>query len=300
MTRANSAFSSAGVLLEAPALSCVNQDLWFSFRRSHWECKRVYFAYRYPPYWHKATDDPPPTASPTPSQSPRATNTPTPSPSVIPTVAPSPRSSVALVGPTPAATALSSAKPPAPDPTPTPLPIVARRANTVLLLIDDEEIVQALTRKLTDYGLDVTSGEELPAAELARIRNALAQAGQQGLRTSFAVVVTGKISVALLGLTQPYIAEANGALRAIMTNSDETLRATIPPFRGGGSTQGAARKSALREAGQNIPQIFISQSSDLWLPRSLRRLGRDPSQLATSFNYCRSRVHHTVIIAVFA
>ncbi|MEP7341523.1 MAG: hypothetical protein ABI977_27575 [Acidobacteriota bacterium] len=221
----------------------------------------VYF---YPPYWFKAGDQPP-TATPTPMQSAQATISPSPVPIITPSPvsaitapSPSPRASVEAVAvPSPKSIVTSSqaSTPSAPIPTP---PVVARKASGVLLLIDDEVVARALMRKISDYGVDVTLGTELGGTELARIRAALDQRATTAI--PFAVVVTGKISIVSLGPSQgAHIARASGILRAIVTASSETLRGNVALVSGGGQTADAALRDASQQAGENLPQLFISQ-----------------------------------------
>jgi hypothetical protein len=146
-----------------------------------------------------------------------------------------------------------------------PQPKAADKSGKVLLLIENEIIVEAITRKLSDYSLSVMSGAEIGETDSTRIAGVIRQLQlvNPAARAAipFAVVVMGKELVTPLGHSAgAYVANATVILQAIATGSGEMImEAEHPIGSGGGRSQEDAVRNALREAGNNISQLFIRQ-----------------------------------------
>lgn len=152
---------------------------------------------------------------------------------------------------------------PSPTQAPPPQFSAAARRGRVLVLIEDEAVLQTMLKKLADYGLRATSGQELGETESRHIRAALlqAQSGNPAVAATipFAVVVTGKVSSMPLGTAQgAFLVEANAGLNATLLASGEVLRENVSA-RGGGQGRDTATHSALREVAANIPEVFFRQ-----------------------------------------
>jgi len=119
----------------------------------------------------------------------------------------------------------------------------------------------------SDRGLFQDSQAEIGETYSTKIKEAIRQlrSGNQaaGGAIPFAVVVEGKVSVTPRGYSGgAFIADATVTLEAIVTKGGEEIPEPGHPFSsGGGASQEDARLKALREAGNNINQLFISRIS---------------------------------------
>jgi len=131
-------------------------------------------------------------------------------------------------------------------------------------MVDDEGIVQALTQKMTGYGLTVASESEIGKSASAKVREALQKllGGDQaaGNSISFAVVVKGKISAVSRPPSQygVCIADASGGLEAVVTSSGYKIP-WKPETHSAGRTQEEAIQGVLSDVRKNIADSFISE-----------------------------------------
>src|SRR5262245_32360417 len=213
------------------------------------------FFYLYQPDWRKQEIIPPPHTTPSPSPTPTATGTP-------------PRNNSVGANSHDRTVNAPVNKPNGQQPLPSPTlePPMVQKSNRVLLMVDDEGVVQALTQKMTGYGLNVASESEIGKSASAKIREALQKllGGDQaaGNSISFAVVVKGKISAVLRGPSQygMYIAEASGGLEAVVTSSGYKIPwKPDPDTHSAGRTQEEAIQRVLSDVRKSIADSFISE-----------------------------------------
>lgn len=219
------------------------------------------FVYRFPPYWYQTSHDGTPsvsnpTATPIAAHSPIVAN-PTATPMVTPTI--SLTSATQAHKPTVSSLQIAQMA----SPTPTALIPHAAKTRNVLLLIEDGTILQVMLKKMGDYGLRATSGDEFGKAESRQIRALLPQvrSGNPAAISTipFAVVVTGRVASLPKGDVQgAYLVDATAHLNATVIASGEVLHETVTNT-GGGQDRETALQNALREVAANIPEIFFRQ-----------------------------------------
>jgi hypothetical protein len=212
------------------------------------------FFYIYQPDWRKGENFPPPPS--TPSLSPSPTRTPTDS------GAPHPRAK-------PKDEPVNRPDGQQPANSPTAEPPVIQKSGRVLLMVEDQAIVQALTQKMAGYGLIVAPESEIGKSALAKVREALQKllGGDRdaGNSISFAVVVKGKISAVPRSSSQDesyVVADTSGGLEAVVTSSGYRF-SWVPETHSAGRTQEEAIQNVLSYVRKNIDGSFIKEIASM-------------------------------------
>ena len=117
--------------------------------------------------------------------------------------------------------------------------------NTNILWAISTEFTDPFAAALSKEGLSVT----VPSPQAKKLD-----------ASPFAIIVLTSLSISDLG---PYnglnVAEVNGSLQAIDTDSTRSIRFNISRIRGFGNTQDQARRNALKNAADGVSESFIKQ-----------------------------------------
>lgn len=117
--------------------------------------------------------------------------------------------------------------------------------NTNILWSISSEFTDPLSSALSKEGLSIT----VPSLQAKKLNT-----------STFAIIVLTSLSISDLS---PYnglnIAEVNGSIQAIDTDSTRSIRYNISRVRGFGNSQDQARRNALKNAADGVSESFIKQ-----------------------------------------